>query len=261
MSLLRSSSSTCSPIARARRPCAPTAPPLVRVVRLRPARGAPPDRAPAHPVCRRNLRRDPAHAPEDRRPGPDQRASVAMASACPYQAEYHLAYLYCAAPPAERSTIVATTRTRGPAPHVPNPPQPATWRRHAPTAPASSALTVRPMATPTRCEKSQLGPFQPKGSATKRWEDCGKPFCAKASQRPEAEILYPALPYPSATPSAGRHATVWRRPRSRKSSPFPMRWSDRSAAARIGRSCRSRARSPRRARPGKPAPECPRSMC
>jgi hypothetical protein len=61
---------------------------------------------------RRHLRHDPARAPEDRRPlaaglgngAPNpvpaanrrsvRRIKIAMASACPYQAEYHLAYLY-----------------------------------------------------------------------------------------------------------------------------------------------------------------------
>ena len=46
------------------------APAVVRVLRLRPARGAPADRPPAHPVRRRHLRHHPAQALEDRRPGP-----------------------------------------------------------------------------------------------------------------------------------------------------------------------------------------------
>jgi len=49
------------------------APTLVRVLRLCPGRGAPPDRAQAYPVCHRHLRLDPAQAPEDRRPGAPQR--------------------------------------------------------------------------------------------------------------------------------------------------------------------------------------------
>jgi hypothetical protein len=47
---------------------------LVRVLRLRPARGAQADRAPVHPVRHRHLRHHPAQAPEDRRPGAPQRA-------------------------------------------------------------------------------------------------------------------------------------------------------------------------------------------
>ncbi len=69
---------------------------VVRVLRLRAGRGAQADRAPVHPVRHRHLRHHPAQAPEDRRPGPPQRApiKVAMPSACPFQTEYHLAYLY-----------------------------------------------------------------------------------------------------------------------------------------------------------------------
>jgi hypothetical protein len=103
------------------------APAVVRVVRLRPARGATPDRPAPHPVRHRNLRHDPAQAAQDRRPLPaqsgvgaplpnpsgqsPQRASDqgrhacrsattteaslgARQAACPYQTEYHLAYLY-----------------------------------------------------------------------------------------------------------------------------------------------------------------------
>jgi hypothetical protein len=99
---------------------------VVRGVRLRPARGAAPDRARAHPGRDRDLRHHPAQAGEDRRPlaaglgnGPNpvfaaNRNSVrrikdamlaaprrpprsslgARQAACPYQAEYHLAHLY-----------------------------------------------------------------------------------------------------------------------------------------------------------------------
>jgi hypothetical protein len=47
---------------------------VVRVLRLRPARGAPADRPAAHAVRRRDLRHDPPQALEDRRPGAHKRA-------------------------------------------------------------------------------------------------------------------------------------------------------------------------------------------
>jgi Transposase DDE domain group 1 len=47
---------------------------LVRVVRLRPARGATPDRSAPHSVRDRHLRHHPAQAAEDRRPGAEERA-------------------------------------------------------------------------------------------------------------------------------------------------------------------------------------------
>ena len=50
------------------------APALVRLVRLRPARCAPPHRPAPHPICGRDLRHHPAQAAQDRRPGPHQRA-------------------------------------------------------------------------------------------------------------------------------------------------------------------------------------------
>jgi hypothetical protein len=51
-----------------------SAAPVVRVLRLRPARGAPPHRLAPHPVRPRHLRHDPAQALEDRRPGGQKRA-------------------------------------------------------------------------------------------------------------------------------------------------------------------------------------------
>jgi hypothetical protein len=73
-----------------------SAPPLVRVLRLCPARRAAPDRAALHPVCDRDLWH---HPPQALKIGAQVRTSVrrikvAMTSACPYQDEYHLAYLY-----------------------------------------------------------------------------------------------------------------------------------------------------------------------
>jgi hypothetical protein len=53
--------------------CQP-APALVRVLRLRPDRGAPADRAPVHPVRHRHLHHHPPEAPQNRRPGALQRA-------------------------------------------------------------------------------------------------------------------------------------------------------------------------------------------
>jgi len=50
------------------------APAVVCLLRLRAARSAAPHRPAPHPVRHRHLRHDPPQAPEDRRPGPDQRA-------------------------------------------------------------------------------------------------------------------------------------------------------------------------------------------
>ena len=50
------------------------APPLVRLLCLRAARGAPADRPAPYPVRRRHLRHHPPQAPQDRRPGPQERA-------------------------------------------------------------------------------------------------------------------------------------------------------------------------------------------
>ena len=81
---------------------------VVRLVRLRAARGAAPDRPARHPAGQRHLRHDPPEAVEDRRPGPDQRP--------PDQARHGLGLplsgrptssptFACAKPPSERPTI------------------------------------------------------------------------------------------------------------------------------------------------------------
>jgi hypothetical protein len=51
-----------------------SAPPVAGILRLRPARGAPPDRPPPQPGRRRHLGYDPPEAAEDRGSGADQRA-------------------------------------------------------------------------------------------------------------------------------------------------------------------------------------------
>jgi hypothetical protein len=59
-----------------------SAAPMAGVVRLRPARRAPPDRPPPQPVRRRHLRHDPPEAAQDRGPGAHQRASDQGRHAC-----------------------------------------------------------------------------------------------------------------------------------------------------------------------------------
>ena len=58
-----------------------------------------------------------------------RRIKVAMASACPYQAEYHLAYLYLQARRLLSAPAYRLCPRRGPLPHAQNPPPPATSRR------------------------------------------------------------------------------------------------------------------------------------
>ena len=68
-----------------------------------------------------------------------RRIKIAMASACPYQTEYHLAYLYLRAPPpSERAGIPSCRPHHGPLPHDPNL---FPLRRHAsaPSAPPPSS--------------------------------------------------------------------------------------------------------------------------
>ena len=98
-------SSTCSPTAPRPPPCAPTSSGCGSPRSPTCCSRAAPHRPAPHPVRQRHLRHDPPQAPEDRRPGPDQRAphqgrhaclrpTEVVAAACPYRDEYHLAYLY-----------------------------------------------------------------------------------------------------------------------------------------------------------------------
>jgi hypothetical protein len=59
-----------------------------------------------------------------------RRIKVAMASACPYQTEYHLAYLFLQRAAFWGSRHSASARPAGPPPHASNLAQPALSRRH-----------------------------------------------------------------------------------------------------------------------------------
>ncbi len=83
-----------------------------------------------------------------------RRIKVAMASACPYQAEYHLAYLYL-----KRAVLSSPAYRvyphRGPPPHAQIRLKPP-WSRNISAAPPASVLTAKSTARPTPYEKSGL---------------------------------------------------------------------------------------------------------
>jgi hypothetical protein len=106
--------------------------PVVRVLRLCAARGAPPDWAQAHPVRRGDLRHHPAQAAQDRRPGPQKRAPDrdchGLDLPLPGRVPPRLSLS-----PARRLLKIPAYRLcppRGPPPQARNLPQPALSRRY-----------------------------------------------------------------------------------------------------------------------------------